>query len=352
MNRQIDRPKVVLWRPMYHPVGHSLLADKGAELLVVDSGDLSVIKEALCDAKALWVRTPERVTAEILDAGRNLVVVSTSGLGTDNIDIAAATERGILVVNHRGFGRVPVSEHAILMILALGKQLVSGDQAVRNGTAWNRRSGLHLTELAGKTVGIVGIGFIGSELARKLGCAFGCRVLGFDPYADQRLCRLAGVEMLPVLSELLRQSDILVLVPELTAETRGMIGATELAALPKGALVVNVGRGQVLDLEALLRALDSDHLAGAALDVFYPEPLPQGHPLLANPKVILSPHVAGTTIEASFGMAHSAVQQIDDCLHGRMPSSPVNPTAWDCVHSRRPDVKRLDAKMRTPALVV
>src|SRR5262245_39690122 len=115
--------KVVLWRPMYHPGGHKLLADCGADVVIVDSSDAEELKHNLNKACALWVRTPERVTADVLDAGKELVVVSTSGFGTDNVDIQAATERGILVVNHRGFGRVPVSEHAIMMILATAKRL-------------------------------------------------------------------------------------------------------------------------------------------------------------------------------------------------------------------------------------
>jgi phosphoglycerate dehydrogenase-like enzyme len=118
------QPKIVVWRPMYDPAGHRMLADGGTDVVVIDNTDAGEVKQALHGAHALWVRTPERVTADVLDAGKNLVVVSTSGFGTDNIDIPAATERGILVVNHRGFGRVPVSEHAIMLILATMKQLL------------------------------------------------------------------------------------------------------------------------------------------------------------------------------------------------------------------------------------
>jgi D-3-phosphoglycerate dehydrogenase / 2-oxoglutarate reductase len=273
---------------MYHPAGHQMLVDGGADIIIVDSSNADEIKQVLHGARALWVRTPERVTADILDAGKDLVVVSTSGFGTDNIDIAAATERGILVVNHQGFGRVPVSEHTIMMILAAGKQLVWGDRGVRDGSAWSNRSGLEIIELEGKTVGIVGIGYIGSEIARKLRYGFRCRVLGYDPYVNPRLARLAEVEMVPDLHAMLRMSQILVLVPELNSETRGMIGANELAALPKGAIVINTGRGQVLDFAALDDALNSGHILAAGIDAFFPEPLPSEHPLLKNPKVTLS----------------------------------------------------------------
>ncbi len=332
----MSKPKVVLWRPMYSPIGHDLLAAGGADVVVVDSPNADEVKQVLHGARALWVRTPERVTAEILDAGKDLVVVSTSGFGTDNIDIPAATERGILVVNHRGIGRVPVSEHSILLILAVAKRLVAGDRGTRDGSAWQDRSNFSYIELDGKTVGIVGVGFIGSELARKLRYGFRCRVLGYDPYVDPRLARLADVELKSDLKEMLGESEVLVLVPELTDETRMMIGAEELAALPKGAIVVNTGRGNVLDLDALAAALDSGHLFGAGLDVVYPEPLPDDHPLLANPNVTFSPHVAGGTVESAVASSHSAADQILAAIAGRMPKFPVNPAAWDAPNARRP----------------
>ncbi len=332
----MDHPKVVLWRPMYHLLGHELLAQGGADVVVVDSAHANELKQALHGARALWVRTPERVTADVLEAGTDLVVVSTSGFGTDNVDIPAATERGILVVNHRGFGRVPVAEHTILLILAVARRLVWGDRATRDGSAWAARSGLDLTELDGKTVGIVGIGFIGSELARKLRDGFRCEVLGYDPYVDPRLARLADVEMCTDLHAMLARSQILVLVPELTEETHGLIGAAELAALPEGAMVVNTGRGNVLDLDALAGALERGHLAGAGLDVVYPEPLPCDHPLLARPDVTFSPHVAGGTVEATEALARSAADQILAALAGRVPAFPVNPGAWEGTRSRRP----------------
>jgi phosphoglycerate dehydrogenase-like enzyme len=313
-----------------------MLADGGADVVVVDSTNRDELKQVLHGARALWVRTPERVTADVLDAGKDLLVVSTSGFGTDNIDIPAATERGILVVNHQGFGRVPVSEHTIMMILATAKQLVWGDRGVRDGSAWNMRSGLEITELEGRTVGIVGVGYIGSEIARKLKYGFNCRVLGYDPYVNPRLARLAGIDMMPDLPSMLGQSQILVLVPELTPETRAMIGGRELALLPKGAIVINTGRGQVLDFAALNTALDSGHLFGAGIDAFYPEPLPGDHPLLKNPKVTFSPHIAGATVETSLLLARSAAEQILGALGGTMPAFPVNKNAWEGERSRRP----------------
>lgn len=332
----MTKPKVVLWRPMYDQIGHKLLADGGADVVVVDSPDAGQVKQALHGARALYVRTPERVTADVLEAGRDLVVVSTSGFGTDNIDLKAATAQGILVVNHPGFGRVPVAEHAIMLILAAAKQLVWGDKGARDGTAWAERTGQEFFELDGKTVGIVGLGFIGSELARKLRYGFRCRVLGYDPYVNPRLALVTDVEMQSSLPDMLKQCQVLVLVPELTDETRNMIGAKELGLLPKGAVVVNTGRGQVLDLAALAQALDSGHLFAAGLDVVYPEPLAAGHALLKHKKVVFSPHTAGMTRETTFRLAHSAADQIMTALKGDLPRYPVNPAAWQGAASRRP----------------
>lgn len=330
-------PKVVLWRPMYDPAGHDMLRDVGADVVIVDTPNVDELKQALHGARALWVRTPERVTAEVLDAGKHLAVVSTSGFGTDNIDIPAATERGILVVNHLGFGRVPVSEHSILLILAAAKQLVRGDQAYRDGSAWQHRSGTTYFELEGKTVGIVGLGYIGSELARKLTQGFRCNVLGYDPYVDPRIAKLTGVNLMSDLHTMLARSEVLVLVPELTDETRNMIGPDELASLPKGAIVVNTGRGQVLQLDALLATLDTGHVAAAGLDVTYPEPLPEGHPLLSHPGVTLSPHIAGGTVEATSALARSACDQISAALKGELPTFPLNRQAWAAENSRKPE---------------
>src|SRR5262249_31972944 len=157
---------------------------------------------------------------------------------------------------------------------------------------------------------------IGSEIARKLKYGFNCRVLAYDPYVNPRIARLIDAKLVKDLDALLAESQFLILVPELTPETRGLIGAKELAALPRGAIVINTGRGQVLDFTALNDALDSGHLFAAGIDTFFPEPLPSEHPLLQNPKVTLSPHIAGTTVETSRQLARSAVDQIVTALGG------------------------------------
>ena len=326
---------IVCWRPMYNRSGMGDLEAKGHRVVVIDSSDADAVCAALPDADALWARYPERVTSDILGAGRRLAVVSSSGFGTDNIDIAHATEAGILVVNQRGLGRIPVAEHAVMLLLAVMRQLLWCDGATRDGSAWVQRSDLKLFELEGKTIGLIGLGFIGSEVARKLRVAFNCRVLAYDPHVDARLAALSGAEMIESLDALLPQCDALCICPELTPETRNIVGARELALLRPGTFVVNTSRGGVVDLDALDAAVRSGHVPGAGLDVFNPEP-PNGHPILENRRVILSPHIAGITVEATARMTASAVEQLDVALTGAMPRFPMNPQAWESSNSRRP----------------
>lgn len=332
----MTRPKIVLWRPMYDQRGHQWFEVEGADIAVVDTPDAAAVQAELGDALGLWVRTPERVAGDLLDAAPSLVVISTSGVGTDNIDLDGATRHGILVVNHRGFGRIPVSEHTLMLLLAAMKKLTWSDRATRDGSAWDVRTDLDLHELEGQTLGVVGLGYIGSELARKLRLAFHCRVLAYDPHVHPRLPGLADVEMMQSLDGMLPQCRALCLCAELTDETRDMISDDALAKLPRGAIVVNAARGRILDLDALARALDSGHVAAAGLDVVFPEPLSGEHPLLRHPNVIFTPHTAGLTAETAERVTRSAVDQIMAALRGQLPRFPVNPAAWDGDASRRP----------------
>lgn len=330
------KPKVVVWRPMYDQIGHKLLEEAGADLVVVDTTDAQAVMAELPDAKAIWVRTPERITADMMDAAPELVVISTSGFGTDNVDIPAATERGILVVNNLGFGRKPVSEHTVMLLLAVMNRLSWGDRSTRDASGWSARTNVSFRELEGSTVGIVGLGYIGSELARKLHHGFRCTVLGYDPHVNPRLPLAAGAQMVERLDDLLKQVSVLCICAELNDETRNMISERELALLPKGSVVVNTARGQILDLDALSDALGSGHVFGAGIDTTYPEPLPSSHPIFAQENVIFTPHTAGLTSETATEQTRFSVSQIMDVVGGRAPIFPVNPDAWDGAASRQP----------------
>ena len=320
---------------MYDLSGADQLRKAGCRVTVIEPANDDQLNSALADARGLWVRYPQKVTAQVLDAAPKLQIVSTSGFGTDNVDIDAATRRGILVVNQRGFGRVPVSEHTVMLMLALARRLTWGDGAVRDGSGWDKRTEYPIFELGGKTVGIVGLGYIGSELARKLRVGFGCNVIGYDPFVDPRIPTLLHITRASSLDELLPNVRFLCLCLELTAESKNIIGANELAKLPKDAFVVNTSRGGVLDLEALTSALEAGAIAGAALDVYQPEPLAQTHRLLKLPNVVLTPHTAGLTVETNERSTRSAVEQILAGMSGTMPAFPKNPQAWDGAQSRQ-----------------
>ena len=320
---------------MYDTSGADQLRKAGCRVTIVEPADDDKLPSVLADARALWVRYPQKVTAQVLDAAPQLQIVSTSGFGSDNIDIEAATERGIMVVNQRGFGRIPVSEHTVMLMLALARRFTWAETATRDGSGWEKRTDYPIFELANKTVGIVGLGYIGSELARKLRVGFGCNVIGYDPYVDPRIPNLLRIDRVNSLDELLPKVRFLCLCLELTAEAKNIIGASELAKLPKDAYVVNTSRGGVLDLEALTSALEAGQIAGAALDVFQPEPLAPAHRLFKMPNVIVTPHTAGLTVETNTRSTRSAVEQMLAAMDGTMPAFPKNPQAWDGAQSRR-----------------
>ena len=330
------KPKVVVWRPMYDQIGHKLFEKAGADLMVVDSTDAQAVMAELPEAKAVWVRTPERITADMMEVASELVVISTSGFGTDNVDIPAATERGILVVNNLGFGRRPVSEHTVMLLLGVMNRLGWADRATRDASGWAARTDVSFRELEGSSVGIIGLGYIGSELARKLNAGFRCRVLGYDPYVNPRIPFAAGVQMVERLDDMLKEVSVLCICAELTDETRNMISKRELALLPKESVVINTARGQILDLDALSDALASGHIFGAGIDTTYPEPLPSSHPLFAQENVIFTPHTAGLTTETATAQTQFSVSQIMTVLNGGAPTFPVNPEAWEGKASRQP----------------
>ncbi len=330
------KPKVVVWMPMYDQIGHRWFEEAGAELVVVDTTDAQAVMAELPDAKAIWVRTPERITADMMDAAPELVVISTSGFGTDNVDIPAATERGILVVNNLGFGRKPVSEHTIMLILAVMNRLTWADRSTRDATGWEARTNAGFLELEGSTVGILGLGYIGSEIARKLTTGFRCRVLGYDPYVDRRIPFTVGAEMVEDLDEMLKKVSVLCLCAELTEETREIISIRELALLPKGSVVINTARGAILDIDALTEALESGHIFGAGIDTTFPEPLPSSHPLLKHENVIFSPHIAGLTTSTATAQTRFAVDQVMCIVGGGEPTFPLNRQAWEGKVSRKP----------------
>jgi D-3-phosphoglycerate dehydrogenase / 2-oxoglutarate reductase len=269
------------------------------------------------------VVTLSRVTEEVIAAGRELEVIGRTGVGLDNIDVAAATRCGIPVVYTPGANTVSVAEHVLGVALALARKYPQLDREPRAGN-WGVRDQLGC-ELTGKTFGFVGLGRIGQLTARKVKGAFGAEILAYDPYLPSGAAPDLGAIVLDGLDDLLWRSDVISIHVPLTLETRGMIGVRELAIMKTGAFLINAARGPVVDEEALADALRSGTIAGAALDVFSDEPLGVNHPLYGVPNLLLTPHMAGMTVEAINTTARWMVADILAVLDGRHPEYVANP---------------------------
>ncbi len=268
---------------------------------------------------ALVVRSGTRVTARVIEAARRLQVIGRAGVGVDNIDVEAATRRGILVVNAPDGNSIAAAEHTIALMLALARHIPQADASLR-ARRWERKRFVG-TEITGKTLGIIGMGRIGRAVARRAR-GLDMRVLSYDPYVSRSHAERLGVELRP-LDELLRESDFVTIHVPLTPTTRNLIGERELALLKPSARLINCARGGVVDEKALYQALAEGQLAGAALDVFTTEP-PFDSPLLDLPQVVVTPHLGASTREAQVAVAVDVARQVVDVLAGKPATHPVN----------------------------
>jgi D-3-phosphoglycerate dehydrogenase len=260
------------------------------------------------------VRSRTKVTEAVVEAGRQLKVIGRAGVGVDNIDVQAAVKRGIVVVNSPLAATTAVAEHTLALMLALARQIPAADASMKAGK-WEK-SAFMGSELNGKTLGLVGMGRIGSQVA-KLAKALGMKVIGFDPYVGDETLQVRGVT--PVaFGAVLEQADYLSLHLPLTTQTHGLIGQAELSLMKKGARLVCAARGGVVDELALIAALNSGHLAGAALDVFAAEP-PAAGSIAEHPKVIATPHVGAQTAEAQQRAGAAIAEEVAAVLHGKEP---------------------------------
>jgi D-3-phosphoglycerate dehydrogenase / 2-oxoglutarate reductase len=262
----------------------------------------------------------------LLARAPNLLIASSNGAGFDPIDVATCTKAGIVVLNQSGGNARSVAEHAVGMLLVLSKRIPESDAVLKRG-AFQSRNALAGREVAGKTVGLIGIGATGSQMAALCGGALALRVLASDPHLDAAVIEKRGAKKVSF-ADLLAQSDFISVHCPLNAETRGMFGAAEFAAMRKGAIFITTARGEIHDEAALARALASGHLSGAGLDVWQTEPPRSDHPLLAFDNVISSAHTAGVTAEARRRMGLIAAEQLVATLDGRCPPRLINPEAW------------------------
>lgn len=314
------------------------LAPEGLELLRrhahVDVGVApGTLRDRIGEYDALVVRSETRVGRAEVAAGRRLRVIGRAGVGVDNIDVEAATERGIVVVNTPGANTIAAAEHTIGLLLAAARNIPAAAASLRRGE-WQRSRYVGV-ELRGKTLGLIGLGRIGVEVARRVQ-AFEVDVVAHDPFVGVEIARRMGIELLP-LPELLAISDFVSLHLPLNEQTRGIIGAAELALMKPSAILVNCARGGLVDEAALLAALCEGRLAGAALDVFAEEP-PRHNPLLEHPRVVATPHLGASTREAQIGVSVEVAEQVVAVLEGRPAAHAVNapPLPPEALHLLQP----------------
>ena len=268
--------------------------------------------DSLAESDALIVRSRTKVSAQVIEsAGSRLKVVGRAGVGVDNIDLEAAKARGLTVVNAPEAPSVAVAELTLGLMLALARQIPFADASMRRAE-W-RKAELHGSELAGKTLGIIGVGRIGAAVASRA-AAFGMRVLGHDPLLTAEELQRRGTEPTSF-KTLLAESDYICLHLPLNDDTRGLIGRDALKRMKSGARLISAARGGIVDEAALLQALESGHLAGAALDVFAEEP-PGDSPLNRHPKVVLTPHIGAQTQEAQSKAARDIAMEVLAALRG------------------------------------
>src|ERR1043166_13233 len=269
----------------------------------------AALQEAVQAADGMVVRSGTRVTAQLLDNPGKLRAIVRAGVGVDNIDVPAATRKGIVVMNTPGGNTVSTAELTVSHLMSLARHLPEADALMRQGK-WAKLMG---TQLAGKTLGIVGLGRVGREVARRA-AGLDMKVVGFDPFLAPDRASQLGIEATVDLDALLPRCDFLTVHTPLTAETTDLIGAKQLARMKKGARGINCARGGIINETALAEALKSGHIAGAALDVYVSEPLPADHPLLKLPNVELTPHLGASTTEAQESVSLEAAQLLIDFL--------------------------------------
>src|SRR6478736_9307146 len=286
--------------------------------------DLSRLLTSVVGAHALIIRSATQVTPEVLEAGRDLMVVGRAGIGLDNVDVDAATRRGVMVVNAPQSNIISAAEHTMALLLAQARNVPQAHAALKAGR-WER-SKWNGVELADKTLGIVGLGRIGKLVAQRC-LAFGMKLVAYDPFVSEDAARRINVELLP-LDELVARSDFVTLHLAKTPETMGLIGADLLAKAKPGIRIVNVARGGIVDEQALADAIRSGHVAGAALDVFSEEPCLDS-PVFELDEVVVTPHLGASTVEAQDKAGDTIADMVLLALAGDFVPFAVNVSAGE-----------------------
>ena len=318
------KQKILIVQPI-HERGVRVFDERFDVRVASDPSVETVVKE-IRGVAGVVVRTAP-FPREIIEAADALKVIGRHGVGVDNIDVKAATEKGIAVVYTPNANATSVAEHTITAIGALAKRAVSYDRATREGR-WEIRNSYKAVDLDGKILGLVGIGRIGSMVARRAAAAYNMKVIAFDPYIRPETADRLGVSILARMDDVFGQADVVSLHTPLIPETRGLVNEAKLRLMKPTSFLINFSRGEVVDEKALCMALRSGVIAAAAIDVYDPEPPLKDNPIFALENILLSPHSAALTEECVIRMATGAAEGIVDVLSGKKPQYIVNPDVY------------------------
>ncbi|WP_019155940.1 hydroxyacid dehydrogenase [Robertmurraya massiliosenegalensis] len=332
---KVGKPTILQVLPMYHHDGEQYLQEYAH---VIQTNDYRV--EHLCTlvkrVDAIVLRAPAQITKEVLDANPYLKVISGAGVGLDNIDVNYATLKGIPVVHAPRVNKVSTAEHAVMFILALSKSVISFHEEMKKGN-YHARNLLTALELRGKSVGLIGFGGISQEVAKRI-IPFGVNVKAWVRVYNeekQRMAKELQVELTTNIEEIFSESDFVSLHIPLNDETRGLVSKSLLSLMKPSAYLVNTARGAVVNQQYLYELLKEGKIAGAALDVFDPEPPPKDLSLLRLPNIIVTPHVGGTTVECNQISATAIAENVINILNGEEPMYLANPQYKETLFSKK-----------------
>jgi len=303
--------KKVLLSQAINPAGMKVLEGK-VELVILADTTVETIKKMVIDVEGIILRTNIKVTREIIEAAPCLKIISRTGAGVDNVDVAAATEKGILVCDTPGVNSNSVAEQTLAILLGLAKQLKIMDKAVGEGN-WKIRNAGKAVDVEGKTLGLIGIGRIGSLVAYKCRLAFNMKVIAYDPYVKQA----EGIELCSNLDQVFKEADFISIHVPYTKETHHLVNAKLLNLMKPDAFLINTSRGALVDEKALIEVLEEGSIAGAGLDVFEKEPPSPDNPLLRFNNVIVTPHSSALSRECVMKVHITAAQAVVDFVEGR-----------------------------------
>lgn len=324
--------KVVLYNHMLHRAGEEFLRTQVDVQLVGSESTHAEVYDALSDADGLIVRLPGNVDGKMIEHAPKLKVISSAGTGTDHIDIQTATKFGIAVVNNAGIGALPVAEHAVGMMLSIAKKITKSDRKMRQ-IGWDGREAFFNEdigyELTNKTVGIIGMGFIGQKVGEICRLGFQNNVIGYDPIVSDQVFESNQITRYENLEELCKDADFISIHAPYNAKTHHLINEFMLNQMKPTAFLINCARGGVVDNEALYKALKENRIAGAGVDVFDPEPPQKNDKLFSLDNIIVTPHIAGITEETARKLSLNAAKQVLQVLKGEKPASLINDHIWE-----------------------